>query len=106
MKTYETSERRRAMKALWALPKSHSFRALYPDSYPIWLVEKEYEKQVKHYQSVYHFIAALEMWKKEEPKLESYLKGSLYLPLQLVERFLSLAHWFSKHLKCLTDNNR
>lgn len=173
LKAYEKPERLRAMKTLWALPESHSFRALYPDSYPIWIIEKElkareeadhfkiidqlvwtflrvgktseayirgpeasvneaftllkkapqntkladlkqderrcgkkeYEKQFKHYQSVCHFIAALEIWKKEEPKLESYLKGSLYLPLQLVERFLSLAHWFRKQLLSLKRPN-
>lgn len=173
LKTYETSERRRAMKALWGIPDSHSFRGPCPDAYPIWLVEKElkareeadhfkiidqlawtllrvgktseayirgpeasvneaftllkkapqntkladlkqderrcgkkeYEKQFKYYKSVCHFIAAFEMWKKEEPKLESYLKGSLYLPLQLVERFLSLAHWFRKQLLSLKRPN-
>jgi hypothetical protein len=159
------------MKALWNVPEDHSFRALYPNSYPIWTIEKElkereeddhfkiieqlvwmflrlgktatsyggpevsvnevfkllkkpppntkkadlkkderrcgkkeYEKQFKHYKSVCHFIAALEVWKEEVPEWEKIL-SAIYPPLEHVERFLSLAHWFRKQLLSLKRPN-
>lgn len=41
----EKSDRLHAMKILWNIPEDHSFRALYPNSYPVWLIEKETKKR-------------------------------------------------------------
>lgn len=161
------------MKALWYIPEDHFFRVMYPEAYPIWVVEKElkereenghfkmidqlvwtflrlgktsefssgtskvsineakkiisrdlpvhskaaelkktdhvgerkYEDQFKHYKYVCHFIAAQAVWRKEVPDWEKLFKQHPYLPLEQVERFLSLAHWFRKKLLSLERPN-
>ncbi len=166
------SSRLFAMKTLWNIPEAHSFRPLYPNSYPVWVIEKElkereeddhfqiidqlvwtflrlgetykacwgdpdasvnkvfnllkkapagtkkaelkkderrcgkkeYEKQFKRYQSVCHFIAALNIWKREVPNWEKIF-FAVAPPLEHIKRLLSLSHWFRKQLLSLKRPN-
>lgn len=67
--------------------------------------EKKYDALFKHYQSVCHFIAALEFCKRETPLWESLFMSSPYPPLEFVEKFLKVAHWFRKNLLLLERPN-
>ena len=66
--------------------------------------EKEYASNFKKYKFVCHFIAALETCKKEVPDWERVFT-CLYPPLEHIERFLSIAHWFREKLLSLERRN-
>lgn len=171
---FENAERLAAMKALYQIPEDHSFRALHTQAYPLWLIEKEWQKKeeknhfkmidqlvwallqlgkaymvcflppevglaeaikmilgglpvgaksanstktvrfggekkydelFKRYQSVCHFIAAFEYCKRETLHGERLFMSSPYPSLDLIERFLSVAHWFRKSLLFLVRPN-
>lgn len=66
--------------------------------------EKAYRALFKRYKSVCHFIAALELCKKEDPKWESSWE-CLYPPREKVQRFINIAHWFRTNLLLLERRN-
>lgn len=66
--------------------------------------EKTYGALFKRYQSICHFIAALAFCKKEDPRWDN-LSECLYPPLECMERFLNVAHWFRKNLLLLERRN-
>lgn len=66
--------------------------------------EKTYEKLFKRYTSVFHFMAALEFCKKEDPAWNHLFEGS-YPSSEQIERFLSVAHWFRQNLLLLKGRN-
>lgn len=75
--------------------------------------EKEYASNFKKYKFVFHFIAALEVCKKEMPDWEDMF-SFIYLPIayvhthspmEYIERFLSIAHWLRERLLILERDN-
>ena len=66
--------------------------------------EKEYANNFNKYKFVFHFIAALEVCKKEIPNWE-YMVMGIYPDTGYIEKFLSIAHWFREKLLCLERDN-
>jgi hypothetical protein len=66
--------------------------------------EKEYANNFKKYKFVCHFIAALEICKKEVPDWENVFT-CIYPPHEYIEKFLSIAHWFREKLLSLERDN-
>jgi hypothetical protein len=66
--------------------------------------EKKYIQLFKRYKSVFHFIAALAVCKKENPEWDRNW-SCVYPPHEPIERFLKVAHWFRKNLLLLERRN-
>lgn len=65
---------------------------------------KAYRALFKRYTSVCHFIAALELCKKEDPMWDSSWE-CLYPPREKVQRFINIAQWFRNNLLLLERRN-
>lgn len=66
--------------------------------------EKEYASNFNKYKFVFHFIAALEVCKREIPDWECMFMIA-YPNTGYIEKFLSIAHWFREKLLCLERDN-
>ncbi len=87
-RTAEKPNRLRAMKTLWHIPEDHFFRNLYPEAYPIWVIEKELKDREEndHFkiitQLVWTFLRLGQTYKHCYGALEASMNEALKMILE------------------------